>query len=435
MSGLLHRLIRFLPVVLGMFVATAVGRGSDGSDADFAEDERLLKDAKIATDGPGLLEFIRQRILTTAEIKRIDVLVERLADREFRNREQATMDLKAIGTASLPKLRLALKSKDAESRRRAADIIEDIESGIMAARLTAAARLLQNRRPEGTVGVLIDYLPFAEDFAVEEEILGTLTLLGVQAGKADPALLAALQSQAPAQRAAGAMVVGWAGTPEQRLSVRRLLSDPDARVRFRAAQGLLAGGDKAAVPTLISLLEGVPLELSLRAEELLQRVAGSPAPSMTLGESEVGRKRCAAAWRDWSQSHLEKLDLAKRDVSLPLCNINLRAKDVALRWVGSLVKRDPSTLKKASDFPFTVATGSHFLVFNKGEELDQFFQNADKTHDAELARMTFEAKDVVSVDRYLESGMTSSRESNRGRDEAVTQLSALLLWSKIKIYL
>jgi HEAT repeats len=350
--------------------------------------------------------------------------------------------LKAIGTASLPKLRLALKSKDAESRRRAADIIEDIESGSMAARLTAAARLLQNRRPEGTVGVLIDYLPFAKDAAVEEEVLGTLTLLGVQAGKADPALVAALQSQAPAQRAAGAMLVGWAGTPEQRLSVKKLLNDPDARVRFRAAQGILAGGDKAAVPTLISLLEGVPFELSLRAEDLLQRAAGDLAPSITLaapsimlGESEVGRKLCAAAWRDWSQSHLEKLDLAKRDVSLPLCNINLRAKDVALRWVGSLVKRDPSTLKKASDFPFTVATGSHFLVFNKGEELDQFFQNADKTHDAELARMTFEAKHVVSVDRYLESGMTSSRESNRGRDEAVTQLSALLLWSKIKMYL
>ena len=266
---LLGRLIRFLLVVVGVLVATAAGRGSDGSDADFAEDERLLKDAKIATDGPGLLEFIRQRILTTAEIEHIDFLVERLADREFRNREQATTDLKAIGTASLPKLRLALKSKDAESRRRAADIIEDIESGSMAARLTAAARLLQNRRSEATVGVLIDYLPFAEDVAVEEEILGTLTLLGVQAGKADPALLAALHSQAPAQRAAGAMVVGWAGTPEQRLAAKKLLNDPDARVRFRAAQGILAGGDKAAVSTLISLLEGVPLELSLRSEELL----------------------------------------------------------------------------------------------------------------------------------------------------------------------
>src|SRR5438552_3935148 len=60
MLCLLGRLIRFLLVVVGVLVATGAGRGSDGSPADFAEDERLLKDAKIATDEPGLLEFIRQ---------------------------------------------------------------------------------------------------------------------------------------------------------------------------------------------------------------------------------------------------------------------------------------------------------------------------------------------------------------------------------------
>ena len=144
-----------------------------------------------------------------------------------------------------------------------------------------------------------------------------------------------------------------------------------------------------------------------------------------------GRKRCAAAWRDWSQSHLEKLDLAKRDVSLPLCNINLRAKDVALRWICSLVKGDLSTWKKTSDVPFALTTGFHFLPFNKGEELDQFFQNDGRTNDAEMAAMTFEAKHVVSVDAYLESGMTRFRESNRGMEEVVTQLSDSLLSSKL----
>jgi hypothetical protein len=170
----------------------------------------------------------------------------------------------------------------------------------------------------------------------------------------------------------------------------------------------------------------------------LQRAAGSPAPSITLaapsislGESEVGRKLCAAVWRDWSQSHLEKLDLAKRDVSLPLCNINLRAKELALRWIGSLVKHDLSTLKKTSDVPFALTTGFHFLPFNKVEELDQFFQNDGRTNDAEMATMTFEAKHVVSVDQYLRSGMTSFRNANRGMEEVVTQLSDSLLSSKL----
>jgi len=78
--------------------------------------------------------------------------------------------------------------------------------------------------------------------------LGTLTRLGVQAGEVDPALVAALHSKAPAQRAAGAMLVGWAGGPEQRLAVKKLLQDSDGTVRFHAAQGILAGRDKAAVP-------------------------------------------------------------------------------------------------------------------------------------------------------------------------------------------
>jgi len=151
MHHLFYRLVRFFPVVFGVFVVTAIGRASDSPPADFSEDEKLLKDAKIATDGPGLLEFIRKRILTTAEIERIDVLVKRLGDREFKNRVQAATDLKDIGAVSLPKLRFALKAKDAEVRRRAAEIIEFIQSDTMSHRLAAAARLLQDRQPDGAV--------------------------------------------------------------------------------------------------------------------------------------------------------------------------------------------------------------------------------------------------------------------------------------------
>jgi hypothetical protein len=419
MHLLLHRLVRFFPVVFGAFVITAIGRASDSPPEDFSEDEKLLNDAKIATDGPRLLEFIRKRILTTAEIEQIDVLVKRLGDREFKNRVQAATDLKNIGTVSLPKLRLALKAKDAEVRRRAAEIIEFIQSELMPQRLAAAVRLLQVRQPDDAVRVLIDYLPFIEDAGVEEEVLGTLTRLGVQAGKVDPALVAALHSKTPAQRAAGAMLVGWAGASEQRLAVKQLLNDSDVMVRFRAAQGILAGRDKAAVPTLISLLQGVPLELSQRSEDLLQRAAGDSAPFPTLGDSEINRKVCSAAWSDWSKSNLEKLDLAMRDVSLPLLSINRRVKDVALRWINGLAKRDLSTWEKTSDVPFTRTMGSAFIVFNNREELDQWFLNDRRVNHAH-AEMRFVVKHVVKVDHYLESGLA------RFRGTDVSQLSVIL---------
>jgi hypothetical protein len=401
-------------------------RGNDGPPADFAEDEILLKDAKIATDGPGLLEFIRKRIRTTAEIERMDVLVRRLGDREFQNRAQATTDLKNIGTAALPKLRHALSSKDAEVRRRAAGIIAFIQSDAMSDRLCAAARLLQVRRPDGVVPVLIDYLPFVEDSVVEEELLATLICLGVHGGKIDPALVDALHSKEPLQRAAGAMLVGWAGTTEQCLTARKLLNDSDARVRFRAAQGILAWGDKSAMPTLIGLLDSVPLEISQRADDLLQRAAGDSAPSFPLGDNERSRKRCSAAWSDWLKSNQENLDLAIGDVSLPHVSINARAKDVARRWILGLAKRDPSTWKRTSDVPFTRTLSSAFLVFNTREELDQLLLNGRKANVANIGEMRFVVKDVVNAEQYLKSGLTRLG----GTD--VAQLSDVLFF---KVYL
>jgi HEAT repeat protein len=429
MDHRIFRLVGMILVVLGVFSATANARAGDSSAGDFTEDERLLQDVGIATDGSGLLELIRKRILTAADIERIDVLIKRLGDREFKNREQATMDLKDIGTASLPKLRLALRAKDAEVRRRAAEIIKFIQSDTMSEGLSAAVRLLQHRQPVGGLCVLIDYLPFIDDSVVEEEVLATLTRLGVHASEVDPALVAAVHSKAPAQRAAAAMVVGWAGTPEQRLTAKNLLHDYDATVRFRAAQGILAARDKIAFPTLISLLEGVPLELSQRAEEVLQRAAGNSAPSLTLGDSETDRKRCAAAWNDWSKSSLEKLDLTNCDVSLPF-SLNARAKDIALRWLDSLTKRDLQSLKKISDVPFTHTMAGFFLVFDKREdldrvtyqmskELDQWLLDNRNPKDDKMAGMTFAAKDVMSVHQYLRSGMSGLR----GAD--VPQLSAI----------
>ena len=427
MHILLHHLFGFLLLVLGLFASTDTGRAGDILAADdFAEDEKLLKDAQISTDGPSLLEFVRKRILTATEIKSLDPLVRRLGDEEFTKREQASKNLKDIGKAALPRLRLALKSNDAEVRRRAAEIIEFIQSDSTSDRLCAAARLLQLRQPDDAIQVLIDFLPFIEDSTVEEEVLGALSRLGVSEGKVDPVLVSTLHSQAPAQRAAGALLVGWAGNSQQRLKVKQLLHDPDGSVRFRAAQGILASSDKAGLPTLILLLHDVPLELSQRAEDLLRHAAGDSAPTGMLRGSETNRKMCLAAWSDWSKSNLEKLDLAKADVGLPLLSMNTRARDIALRWIHGFAKRDLKTLKKTTDAPFTRAMGSAFIIFDKREELDQWFLNDRKPNEARIAEMRFSVKDVVTVNQYLSSGLGCFRGTN------LPQLSDILC---SKVYL
>jgi hypothetical protein len=411
MHWLLHRSPGFLAVVLGAFIVAVNAQGAD-LPASFARDEELLKNARIATDGPGLLEFIRKKCtLSAVTAEHIDSLIERLGDNSFRKREQASADLKAIGSAALAALRRALRAPDAEISRRAADAIEFIQSGTMSSRLCAAAHLLQDRRPDGAGRVLIDWLPFIEDSTVQEAILDTLTLVGVEANEVDPALVAALRSRAPAQRAGAALVVGWAGTPQQRLTVKGMSNDPDATVRFRAAQGILSSGDDAAVGVLISLLQGVPLELSQRAESLLQIAAGSAAPPIGLGESATDRASCAAAWREWSTSNTGKLDLANHGLSLPLLNTKMRVQDAALRWVRSAARRDLDTWQKTADIPFALVD-HNFHLFSKNLEIDGLFQRIGASK-VDASRVTFVVKDVVSVEQYLKSGMSGVSEVSK----------------------
>jgi hypothetical protein len=421
MHCLLRRSRGFLAVVLGVFVVAAIAQSGDVPPTHLARDEELLRDARIPTDGPGLLEFIRKKcILSTADMDHVESLIKRLGDNDFRKREQATTDLKVIGSPALPVLRWALRAEDAETSRRAADIIEFIHSGTMSNRICAAVRLLRHRRPDGVVPVLIDYLPYVQDSIVEEEVLDTLMVLGIRTNEVDPALVAALRSRAPAQRAVAVMLVGWAGTPEQRLAVKEMFNDADATVRFRAAQGILSSGDKAAVPALISLLESTPLELSQRTGALLQCVAGSAAPSVGLGESEASRALCAAAWRQWSTSNLARLDLAGGDLSLPILNTRMRVNDTALGWVRSVAKGDPGTWKKTADIPFALVD-HNFHVFTRNEELDAWFQRAGGSR-ADMSKATFVVKDVVSAEQYLKSGMSGVCAASKSANEVLAFL-------------
>src|SRR5262249_51718939 len=66
-----------------------------------AEEEKVLTDAKLASDGPSLLEFFRKRVLSAKQLERIDALIAQLGDEDFRHREHATAELKSLGTAAL----------------------------------------------------------------------------------------------------------------------------------------------------------------------------------------------------------------------------------------------------------------------------------------------------------------------------------------------
>jgi hypothetical protein len=63
----------------------------------------------------------------------IERLVEQLTDLDYHKRDEAARKLEALGEKALPALRAAKKHKDPEVRRRAADLLEPIESATVLA--------------------------------------------------------------------------------------------------------------------------------------------------------------------------------------------------------------------------------------------------------------------------------------------------------------
>jgi hypothetical protein len=283
------------------------GRADEAAEAD----ERLLREAGVGTDGPALLAFFRARTLADADRRAVEGMVRQLGSDVYAERERATRGLVRRGPPALPFLRRALVGPDLEARRRARRCLEEIEAGPGPALPAAAARALARKPAPGTAAALLAYLPFAEP-GVEDDVFEALLAAGTEGGAADRAWAAALVGPLPPLREAAGYVLGAKGDKAQREAVRKLLADRDVKVRFRAAQGLLAGRERAAVPALVELLNDAPVDLAWQAEETLRRLAGekAPAPSLSGGGAEA-RRRCRDAWAAWWKADGERADLAR----------------------------------------------------------------------------------------------------------------------------
>jgi hypothetical protein len=360
-----------------------------------AEDEKLLKANKVATDGPGLLAYFRKHTLSDADLRRLQALIVQLGDESFKVRQKASEDLIAFGPAALPQVRRALRETDEEVKERARDALAALQGGPGPALRAAAARLVRQRVPAGAVPVLLAYLPFADDDAVEDEVLFALAVVAVNEGKVDGAVSAALADKNPSRRSAAALIVGRSGTIEQRAAVAPLLTDADPRVRFRAAQGLLAGRDRAALPVLITLLDNGSPELGTRALELLACVAGNRGPRVPLTEDAAVRRQCRSAWNLWWRAN-SRINLAKSDIDLPPFNRALQARETARQFAAAVGRGDKESLKKMAEAPF-LAFGNR--VLRTREEMEKFL-------DQELPfqpgfPLIFNVHGLFSVDEYL----------------------------------
>jgi hypothetical protein len=284
------------------------GAGDAGTDAD----EKVLRAHRFATDGPGLLSVFRDATPDDQDRQKVTRLIEQLGSKTFVEREKASAALRAYGPRAVPFLQATLKNTDLEVLRRARFCLEKIAARFGPEIYFSALRLISLRRPAGSVEVLLRYLPVADNLYVQEETLEVLVGLALPGGKAEPAIVKALTDQQPLCRAAAARALGRAKEASLRAPVRKLLADPDARVRLEAAQALLLAQEKEAVPVLIALLHGAPAELAYQAEGLLLQASGDKAPKAPLGDdSAAARKAWHDAWAAWWRQGGAGLDLKR----------------------------------------------------------------------------------------------------------------------------
>jgi HEAT repeat protein len=301
-----------LVALLLLLAAVPINRAADADSA--AGDEQTLKDAGIPLDDAALLDFFRKRTLADAERAKILGLIAKLCDESYAAREQASADLAASGPAAAPLLRRALRDADVEVARRAERLLRQTEPVPGNVTAAAAARTLARRKPAVLAGVLLPFLPFADDEDVVEQLRDALAAVAVRDGQPDRALLEALHDGLPLRRGVAAEALLRAGPSE---AARKLLDDPEPTVRLRVALTLAERKERDAFPVLIALLGDLPAGQVWRAEDLLCRLAGDQAPEANGTDTEA-RQRYRDAWLAWWRREGQKTDLARLDNPPPL---------------------------------------------------------------------------------------------------------------------
>jgi hypothetical protein len=346
--------------------------------------------------GQGLVRFVRAMTLSEEARERVQQWIADLGDEDFLCRDRATSALLAKGPSVLPLLRPALRGYDAERMQRAGFCVAALEAKLHRGRIEATLRLLERRRPQGSVPVLLGYLPHACDAGLGDEALATLIELARGDSTALEVCGRTLTSSHAAIRGGAGLVIGYFGSAEQKLRAAKLLGDSDATVRYLAAVGLGCRGDRDALAVLANLI-AEPAPLGWKAERALRQLVGSDAPGAAWSSTVSVRHESRSVWDNWLQSvertsRFERVDLAQE------FSPTRQAQACAKQFIDAVVTCRPEGIKSITSVPFFV---SGVTTFRTADETHQAFVMALTNLKKRPRALKLEARLIVRGEDYL----------------------------------
>ena len=129
-----------------------------------------------ALPGASDADRFRHNMLTPEESAQVEDLLRKIGHDDFRVREQATLELRYWRPGAEVLIRRHIEEGPLEKRRRLQLVLQRGLGRWPAPKAEAAVRLAK-KSPE-MLGVLLEYLPFAEDTGVEREIASVLRSFG-----------------------------------------------------------------------------------------------------------------------------------------------------------------------------------------------------------------------------------------------------------------
>jgi HEAT repeat protein len=281
-----------------------------GDDASRAKARDAWAAWWLSTEGDAPLDEFTRRTLTDEIREKALGLIKQCGDDNFDVREKATGELQAMGVAIASILRQYANDPDLEISSRVQKCLQSLDKDKGTPLSPAVPRVVALRKPERAAEVMLAFLPFAEDEQVISEIEAALVAVGSKGGKADPALVRALDDKNPLRRAVAAGVLWQVGDADTRKSLRALLKDSEPMVRLRVALAMAGTREKEAVPVLIAVMTELPAAQGMLAEDYLRRVAGDGSPAVALAGDAAERSKCRDAWLAWWKANEATADLA-----------------------------------------------------------------------------------------------------------------------------